>query len=278
MPVTFGITDSREDFTYAQSVRMAKAAYSTRLLSTAYTGNCMIVRRSSDSAELTVGFVSGMIDLASIESWAGADTVYVKTWFDQSGTGNDITQATGASQPVLYNAGALETINAKPAIYFDGATHLLRDANFVENVPYNFLTVSTCQDTGASRWIIGTNPGTNNNGLQIGYNSTNGFKIAQWNNDANFTPTWSINTPYTHAGGRRTVAGSSLLQNSVLISNNDTLPSATFLSNATNFYVGGGGSPSFLLGHIGEVVVWTYPISRSQLVINSNDAKTYFAT
>ena len=44
----------------------------------------------------------------------------VTTWYDQSGNGNDATQATAANQPKIVNAGALVTENGKPAIDFDG--------------------------------------------------------------------------------------------------------------------------------------------------------------
>ena len=46
----------------------AAAAYSVRLLRTAYTGSAIRVRRSSDNAEQDIGFVSGSLDTSSLTS------------------------------------------------------------------------------------------------------------------------------------------------------------------------------------------------------------------
>ena len=274
MPVFVGVHDSREDFTYGQSVAMAACAFSVRLINPNYSGDCMLVRRSSDSAELGVGFSSGWLDISAIESWAGSDSVYVKTWYDQSGNGNNVTQSAGAAQPRLYDAGVLETLNSNAAVYFNGSSwNLNRDANFVEGKYYAFCATTSCDSTSTSKWFTGTNPGGNNQGLQIGYNGSNSFKIAQWNNDATFTPSWTTSTPYVHAGKKNTPTGSTLWQNGTLISTQAN-PNATQITSATNFYVGAGGSPSYFQGHIVELVLWTYPISSSQLLIASADQKT----
>lgn len=279
MPMFFGIRDSREDFTAGQSVGMASAAYSFRLLNTAYSGNCIKARRSSDSATLDVGFVSGSVDLASLEAWAGADTVTIDTWYDQSGNGRNATQAAGASQPRFYDAGVMESINSAPALFFNGSGYNLnRDSGFLEGVFYAFAAVTLPNGGGASQWFTGTSPGTNNTGLQIGFNGSNAFKIAQWNNDANYTPTWSTGTAYAHAGKKNTPAGSSLWQNGTLVADNATLPGATQLQGgATTFYIGAGGGPSYFDGLIAELIMWSYAISSSQLLVMHNNQKTYFA-
>lgn len=77
-------------------------AYSVRRLYTAYEGDCLLLRRSSDSEEQAFGFdANGDLDTAAISAWAGEDTLYVKTWYDQSGNGRDVTQADTSKQPVL---------------------------------------------------------------------------------------------------------------------------------------------------------------------------------
>ena len=48
------------------------------------------------------------------------DSAYATTWYDQSGSGNNATQATAASQPLLIRAGVTNTENGKPALSFDG--------------------------------------------------------------------------------------------------------------------------------------------------------------
>lgn len=59
-----------------------------------WAGNCCRVIRASDNAELDIGWVGRDWDFAAILAHAGASTCYVKTWYDMSGKGRDISQAT----------------------------------------------------------------------------------------------------------------------------------------------------------------------------------------
>jgi len=99
----------------------AARAYSVRKLRAAYAGAAIRVRRSSDSTEQDIGFVSGNLDTAALLSFAGSGDAFVKTWYDQSGNGLDLTQATAASQPKIVSAGATITESSKPWMAFDGA-------------------------------------------------------------------------------------------------------------------------------------------------------------
>lgn len=95
------------------------AAFSVRKLRTAYAGACLRVRRSSDNAEQDIGFASGVLDTASLLSFCGAGDGFVKTWYDQSGNGNNVTTATQADQPAIATSGAVLVKNAKPALQFN---------------------------------------------------------------------------------------------------------------------------------------------------------------
>lgn len=67
-----------------------------------WAGNCCIVRRVSDSAEQTIGFVNGEVDWEAIITFMGASTVRLKTLFDQFGGGFDATQTTSGSEPYIH--------------------------------------------------------------------------------------------------------------------------------------------------------------------------------
>ena len=92
----------------------AAAAYSVRLLRTAYTGNCMRVRRSSDNTEQDIGFDSnGDLDTAAIATFVGVGNIgYIHKLYDQSGNANDATSS-ATNQPEIYNGGVLQ-MNSKP--------------------------------------------------------------------------------------------------------------------------------------------------------------------
>ena len=103
----------------------AAVAYSLRKLRTAYSGSAIRVRRSSDNAEQNIGFVSNVLDTASLLTFCGAGSGYITTWYDQSGNGRNTTQSTATSQPMIIVAGALVTRGGKPALsFFDPIANL----------------------------------------------------------------------------------------------------------------------------------------------------------
>jgi hypothetical protein len=80
-----------------------------------YTGSCLRLRRSSDSAESDFGFdTNGNVDTSSISTWGGASTLYIVKWYDQSGYANNALQPTPPNQP--------RWDNTNKKIVFDGTT------------------------------------------------------------------------------------------------------------------------------------------------------------
>lgn len=95
----------------------ASAAYSLRYLSSAFVGNdVVLVRRSSDNSEL--GFTPTEITDGTLTTWVGVgNDGFVKTWYDQSGNVNDISQTTTTAQPQIVDNGSLILDNGKPIIF-----------------------------------------------------------------------------------------------------------------------------------------------------------------
>jgi len=94
----------------------AAAAYSLRVLGSSFaSADLILARRSSDNAEL--GFTATEIIDGTLTTWAGAGDAFVKTWYDQSGSGRDATQATAARQAKIVESGSLVVGGLK----FDGA-------------------------------------------------------------------------------------------------------------------------------------------------------------
>ena len=99
----------------------AAAAYSLRKLKSSYTGSAIRVRRSSDNTEQDIGFDSnGNLDTIALSSFVGSGSGFVKTWYDQTGNNFNRTQTTAAAQPNIVYLGAINMVNGKPAMYFDG--------------------------------------------------------------------------------------------------------------------------------------------------------------
>lgn len=104
----------------------AAAAYATALLYSSYGGSCLRVRRDSDNAEQDIGFSGTGIDEAAINSFCSGANCFVKTWYDQSGSGNNATQTTAGSQPKIYDSSTgIIYENSVAALDFDGSNDFM---------------------------------------------------------------------------------------------------------------------------------------------------------
>jgi hypothetical protein len=75
-----------------------------RLLVSTYLGPVLQVRRVSDDATMDMyPLVSGQLDRVTVQTWAGANVVYVSRFYDQSGAGNHFDPPSNATQPSLYS-------------------------------------------------------------------------------------------------------------------------------------------------------------------------------
>jgi hypothetical protein len=102
------------------------AAYSTRKLRTAYTGSAFRLRESGGDTELDIGFASnGDLNTAAAATHIGGNSGFIVTWYDQSGNGYDVSNATAAQQPTYVASG----VNGKPVLRFDGAGDYLERAS-----------------------------------------------------------------------------------------------------------------------------------------------------
>lgn len=119
----------------------AQAAYSLRKLRTAYTGDCLVVRKASTGDTLAIGWDGNYVDTAAIVTFCTGTTCTVRRWYDQSGNGNDVVQATTAAQPTIFSGGAILTRGTKKAIKGDGGD--LMSAAFTRNQPHAAMYVGT---------------------------------------------------------------------------------------------------------------------------------------
>lgn len=95
----------------------AAAAYSLRALNG--NGDSVVrVRRASDNDEKD--FTASQVSSGEMVNWVteGSATAdgFVETWYDQSGNGNDASQATTTSQRKIVDGGTLLTEGGSPAI------------------------------------------------------------------------------------------------------------------------------------------------------------------
>lgn len=120
---------------------VASAAYSLRKLSSAYSGDAIRVRRSSDNTEQNIGFVNNVLDTVSLLTFCGAGDGFVTIWYDQSGNNKNATNAIAINQPRIVNLGALDVVNGKVAVLGDGVNDTLRNTTLSLSNPSSIFTV-----------------------------------------------------------------------------------------------------------------------------------------
>jgi hypothetical protein len=166
---------------------IASAAYGLRRLRRLYTGFCIRVRRSSDNAQLDIGFDSqGNLDISALLAFVGTGSGFVTIWYDQSGNGRHAIQTTPESQPRIVNNGVLETANGKPAIRFNGSNTFFSGVS----LPLSQFTLATVLNDATQvpdiRYPIGTGSGSPGRGIFSSFPAFSSFPPA--NASLGYTP------------------------------------------------------------------------------------------
>jgi len=111
----------------------------------------------------------------TLASWLAGGTGYVTTWYDQSGRGNNATQATAANQPKIDLVN--KQIDFKPSAYFDlpNGTVPFGNSNYTMIVKHNTINTTWAGIIGSGTY------GTQNATNAIETNTT--YTNYWWSND-----------------------------------------------------------------------------------------------
>lgn len=88
-----------------------------------YNGFCIRIRRSSDSTEQDFGFVNGILDYLSINTFISGSSALVAKWYDQFGSYDMVPfYYVNGNQyfPIIGSAGSVFLLNNLPYITFSG--------------------------------------------------------------------------------------------------------------------------------------------------------------
>jgi len=259
----------------------AAAAYSVRLLRSAYTGSAIQVRRSSDNTTQNIGFTAvGNLDTAALLSFVGTgatDNGFVTTWYDQSGNGKNAINTTGIFQPLIVSAGALLTLNSKSAIRFDGSNDSLDKTSFgfpttkISLVKVNNRIGSSQNYDSIGYTVTGGIINDNENGLIgfIGRPSGASFFLG----DSGFASTNNQILQFNIYDGTALKAST----------NGNTFGTASVSSNPIVYgsqilNIGSGGNGvDYGNGNTQELVIWDVDQTSNKLGIETN-VNTYYGT
>ena len=252
----------------------AAAGYSLRRLSSTYTGSAIKVQDTVGGATLDVGFDSnGELDTAAIVAYGGSNDVFVETWYDQSGNGNNSTQATSANRPKIYDGATSAVIveNGKPAVQFDGSNDTLQasvtSSNIIStNAENTLLAVMNQDSTSVSNGLVSmANPRyvtyTDFNGTlfyDAGNNSSNRLSVvapAGWD-DAQHLLFWSSSLTLQQI----CVDGTQLASNT----------SQSTVSSASTTLIIGAYTTANLKGLVQEIVLYPSDESANRTDIETN--------
>lgn len=248
----------------------AAAAYSVRLLRTAYTGSAIRVRRSSDNTEQNIGFIGENLDTASLTTFCSGTNGFITTWYDQSGNGANSTQTIAVNQPQIVSSGSIININGKPSIQFDGLTN---------NLANSFSGAAGANVSAFAVRSFSSYPSTfrtmfNFDTYGLTHNSNGGFGaygVAHIFN--NSTTVLSNNYPTTTGQALDTTINQTVLQRNNFSST---------LSAGSAYSPGGGSVGSFqgtvqtFLGNLQELVIYQSDKSSDKSGIQTN-INTYYA-
>lgn len=137
----------------------AAAAYSLRKVRTAYTGNCVTVRRSSNGDTTNIGFVNNYLDTTTLKTFCSGTSCFIVTWFDQSGNNINARQATAGDQPRIVNSGTLDKLSGLVDVNFISADFFPITITLNDTVTIFSVHEDGTQDASGSlhKTIFGTN-------------------------------------------------------------------------------------------------------------------------
>lgn len=144
--------------------------FGLRKIKQSYAGSLVRIRRSSDSTEQNIGFVSnGDFDSASFSSFVGGGTGYVTTWYDQSGNGRNVTQSTTSKQPIL-TLNAMGSNNRPTITFATAAAGCLSSTTLTFYTGgYSVSTIVGKRGSGGNEQTVdcGDDPTTNRRFIQL---------------------------------------------------------------------------------------------------------------
>jgi hypothetical protein len=280
----------------------AAAAYSLRLLRTAYTGDAIVVRRSSNNDTLAIGFSGGVLDTAAMKTFCGANNCFVRRLYDQSGNGRDFVQTTAGNQPAIITSGTVLRDNGDVSLHFDGTNDWMEIPsstamfNFAHNgddaTIFSVQRFGSTSDPNAGYVLLDNcNTGTANVGFSFLYDDrfllarsnrhsifimreVSGTVAAGFNVDDVITPN-AIGLSYSKLDANNATAANRArggFNGSADYGNNHST-NAPVASNATfNLTLGatGGTKLLFLVGAVQELIIYNSDQSSNRAAIETN--------
>ena len=234
---------------------IAFVAYGLRRLSRFWTGAAIRVMRTSDDAELDIGFIREDLDVVTLLAFVGLANGEIVIWYDQSGNGRHAVSTAGR-RPRIVNAGVLDIANGKPAVRFNGSNTFFSGVS----LPLSQLTlISVLNDVTQAptiRYSIGTGSGSPGRGI---FSSFTGFVPPTPNASLGYIP--DAGAPVVQTGFLPTIG------QSYVVSLTTTATESSIWANGGNNGTGGKITLNQLfIGQRGDNL-WYYDGYNSETIV-----------
>jgi hypothetical protein len=256
-------------YTYQNNTLMY-GCYSTRLIVPSYTGPVFNVTRSIDNRSidfytdatqsyLTVGPNNTGTTYAS---WAtGSSTIYLNTWYDQSGKANHCTQTNATFKPTIF------LYSNKYVVYFNNSAAACYLSLNNPNSPYTILTNFNVVSNPTNYNSIICSTTISDYELRLSNSSVNGDNQGFLSSPRDWFPSQS-GTKYNYVNGVSTTT----ITNGV--SFNTLALSASIVNPYTLGLLGTDGIDKVargLNGYMSEFIMYNTPLQPADLINYNNN-------
>jgi hypothetical protein len=239
----------------------AEAAYSLRKLRTAYTGNCIRVRRTGDNVEQNIGFVNNYLDTAALKTFIGSVSGFITTWYDQAGSRN-ATQTNAANQPNIISASNLTYRNGFVSLFFNTANNqdFLSASRILSNDEFTIFGAASINSPQVATILAQHTGATALNRTTFLGTTTDTIVSIFFNNGANrsvgTTNTYSINSTLSLFESESDNLGTTTIK--LNGTGTGTISGQTWTPLNTNTTIGAFGNGSQgITGYISEIIIYS---------------------
>jgi len=247
-----------------QNNAMMNCCYSVRVIVPRYSGPVFNVTKSSDgtSSDFYTDSVQSYLTTGlngsgtPFSTWSSGSTVYLNTWYDQSGKANNATQPTQSNKPTIVNS------NGKYVVYFDNTStrsfvsistainpsSILTDVYFSVNRGYSTIACNSINSDSGIRF--GGGGSVNGDGNQYDWYNSSGLPKYAYVNGASSTTVPISSSSYS------------------------TIAFSVISSAFTIQLIGTDGSTTpnrGMIGYMPEFIMYNIPLQPSDLVIYNNN-------
>ena len=268
----------------------ASYAFSLRNLSLGWDSSVVEVRRASDNAEQN--FTATEVENGTLATFCSGTDGFVKTWYDQSGKGRNVSQSDPAKQPMIVDNGTVLTLNDKPAIKGDGIDDWLNSGGAVvpaaeitkSGSPWAFVVSNWEGAPPANETILAMNTtgqGENINVIRhvsqgLGYNLVDNLSN---NSSYRLTPpktgTFLFSAKFDNTGTVEANERTSYFDGKIFASNTGSTQQAQILGTVSINMFANWIEESPSDAYISEVVFYGRDVSAERLVIDTNINEHY---